>query len=129
MVAARKACLPTRLRPLNRNGVKWEAALDSGKLLKPETLAAMWSPSPASVRTSGPLGRGMGLRWTVASSSGHRTAFSNGGDAALYLRFPDDRLTIVVLTNCHGAKTGSLADGLATHYAPEIARYSPFSER
>ena len=95
---------------LNTNAddlVKWEDALSSGKLLKPETLTAMWATSPASIRVSGYRTNGMGLGWVMMDDSGHKTAYHNGGSSALYLRFLDDHLTIVVMTNCHGAYSGA----------------------
>ncbi len=107
--------------------VKWEAALVSGKLLTPESLSAMWTPAPASMRVYGTRTLGMGLGWRVADSSGHRTASFNGGVATLYLRYLDDGLTIVVLTNCQGAKTEAMAGRILSHYFPDLARHSAFT--
>ena len=114
--------------------VKWEAALGSGKLLTPESLSAMWEAAPAStrissIRTFSSLSQGMGLGWQVANSDGHRTAYSHGGGAALYLRYLDDGLTIVVLTNCHGTNTVAIAERITSHYFPDLARYSPLNVR
>ena len=101
--------------------IKWERALDTGKLLKPETIAAMWTPSTASIRTAIDRTYGMGLGWATSDKSGHRNAYHNGGGSSFYNRFLDDHLTIIVLTNCHGAETDQLVDWLASHYDPAIA--------
>lgn len=109
--------------------IKWELALTSGKLLKPDTLAAMWKPSKTSIRLVRNGTAGMGLAWYVYDLGGHRTAAHGGGGSSLYLRLLDDHITIVVLTNCHGAEVDQIAEFLTSHYFPELTKSSPFAKQ
>lgn len=101
----------------------WHAALFGGKLLKPNSLALMQAPGklkdgrlgsasrtprPGAPAPPGPpseYGFGLMLGWP----SGHRSighgGSINGFNAALQ-SFPDDKLTLVVLTNTDGASAG-----------------------
>jgi CubicO group peptidase (beta-lactamase class C family) len=75
---------------------RWAAALDEGKLLKPETLRQMWTPARLNDGQTGPFGIG----WIVAEHQGRKVVGHSGGPAlADVVRFVDDRLTIAVLTN------------------------------
>lgn len=99
--------------------VKWEAALASGGLLKPESLAAMWHPEPATFRTMRGRRAGMGLGWYVTDVPGHRTAFLEGGMSSSYNRMLDDHLTVIVLTNCRGADLDRIVKRISTYYIPK----------
>ena len=89
--------------------VKWEAAMSSGKILKPSSLQQMWTP--AKLRNGSPAvigdnGHGKpnyyGLGWFISEHRGHRNVFHPGdkpGFSSTISRFPDDRLTIIVLCN------------------------------
>ena len=72
----------------------WDAALSDGRLFKPATLHAAFYPW---TKTEDPAVRyGFGWRLTVDSAwhSGETAGFRN-----VIVRFGDDRLTVVVLTN------------------------------
>jgi CubicO group peptidase (beta-lactamase class C family) len=93
---------------------KFAQALDSGKLLKQSSLDLMWER-----RT---LGEGkpnsFGIGWVVGLYGGRRTVGHSGGPALSdLLRFPEDKLTIVVLTNAQRLYP-HLAQGVADFYYP-----------
>ena len=78
--------------------LKWMNALAHGRILKPETLRAMWSPSRLLDGTT--IDYGLGAR--VGSVSGHRMVGhtgNGGGFRNVLLFFPEDDVTVVVLSN------------------------------
>ncbi|MBV9926315.1 MAG: beta-lactamase family protein [Acidobacteria bacterium] len=103
---------------------KWDAALSEGRLLKPASLAEMWRPVRLNdgkvFRLEKTLGYGLG--WEIYERPGHRAVGHSGSDAVSYMRFPDDRLSVAVLTNCQGADPDSLVFGVAALYVPALGR-------
>jgi CubicO group peptidase (beta-lactamase class C family) len=75
--------------------VTWDAALAAGKVVKPATLAQMWTPVRLNSGASYPYGFG----WFVDERRGHRWISHTGITGTELSRFPDDELTVVVLTN------------------------------
>jgi CubicO group peptidase (beta-lactamase class C family) len=79
-----------------RDLARFAAALDRGALLKPEVLSTMWTPH----RLNDGKQTTWGIGWVVRSYEGRRTVGHSGGPALSdFLRFPDDRLTVIVLQN------------------------------
>ena len=77
---------------------KWDAALDSERIVKRSSLETMWKPLPFDDGSAYPDAIG----WFVANANGHHIVFHTGGGPgarAVISRYLDDRLTIVVLTN------------------------------
>ena len=74
---------------------KWDAALYSEKLLKQSSLALMWTPVTLNNGRSSPYGFG----WEVNEQRGHRIIGHTGITGTEITRFPNDSLTIIVLTN------------------------------
>lgn len=107
--------------------VKWNAALDAGTLLPASSLAQMWTPPvlPGKARS------GYGMGWVSQTIQGHRVVWHNGslpGAMGFLGRFPDDHLTIIVLSNMSpldGFDEASpflpLGQGLASLYVPALA--------
>jgi CubicO group peptidase (beta-lactamase class C family) len=96
--------------------LKWEAALDSGRILTQSSLALMRTPTtlPDGMR----IDYGFGTR--LGSLDGHRLfghTGSGGGFRNVFESFPDDHLTIVILMNL--GDPGSPPPGVM---AAEIAR-------
>jgi CubicO group peptidase (beta-lactamase class C family) len=86
--------------------VKWEAALTGGKVVQPSSLDQLWTPVRLHDGTSRPYGFG----WRVEALFGHRLITHEGITGTQYSRFPDDGLTVIVLTNlgrCIGTAAGS----------------------
>lgn len=87
-------------------------ALDTGKILKQESLREMWSP----VRLNDGSTYGYGLGWTVGEHNGRQVVGHEGGGAAWIAHFPTEHLSIVVLCNLNGARADELQYGIADLY-------------
>ena len=75
--------------------VTWDTALASGKVLKRDSLDVMWTPVRLNSGAFYPYGFG----WVVDERRGHRNIYHTGITGTELSRFPDDGLTVVVLTN------------------------------
>jgi D-alanyl-D-alanine carboxypeptidase len=78
--------------------LRWEAALDGGRVLSPSSLALMRAPTMLADGTK--IDYGLGTR--LGSLDGHRVlghTGSGGGFRSVLESFPEDRLTIVILIN------------------------------
>jgi D-alanyl-D-alanine carboxypeptidase len=78
-----------------RDLVKWDNALAAGKVVKQSSLEQMWTPVKLNSGGSFPYGFG----WQFDERRGHRMITHSGITGTEYTRFPEDRLTVVVLTN------------------------------
>jgi len=98
---------------------KWDAALYSTKILKKSSLKKMWTPIKLNDGTPVPYGFG----WEIADINGH-TQIGHGGGlpgfVASISRFVDDKLTVIVLTNCEGTNLRRIALGIAGFYVPGV---------
>ena len=98
---------------------KWDAALQTGKILKQSTLEQMWTPVKLNNGTTYPYGFG----WELAAISGHKQLNHGGslpGFRSQLARFVDDKVTVVVLTNGDNANAASIAIGVANFYVPGL---------
>lgn len=102
---------------------KWDAALRRGKLLKQSSLDLMWTPAQLNNGQEAMMfGDAYGFGWTLGEVRGYRTAEHAGASGAYILRFLDDNLTIIVLTNLDvtaGSQPGLLARGMAGLLKPQ----------
>jgi CubicO group peptidase (beta-lactamase class C family) len=81
---------------------KYDAAIDASVLVAPETQALAWT-NAVSTTTGQPLPYGLG--WFVQQHRGHRLVWHYGlwpQYSALYLKLPDDQLTLILLANSGG---------------------------
>lgn len=107
--------------------IQWDAGLAAGRLISKESYDEMWTP----VKTSDGKKQSYGFGWVVDSLNGRRRHSHGGawqGFTTYIVRFPDDKLTVVVLTNCApspallpGSNPGRIADGIVKIIAPELA--------
>ncbi|QEH38597.1 Penicillin-binding protein 4* [Aquisphaera giovannonii] len=100
--------------------VKWDAALRDHTLLDAATLEAMWQPAPLPKGGKAQYGFG----WGVSRVNGHRRISHGGGISGFsteLMRFPDDGLTVIVLTNAEGGAAGPIAAGIAGRVLPALA--------
>ena len=74
---------------------KWDQALAAGKVVKESTLNEMWSPAPFNDGQSYPYGYG----WEMNQMAGRPMITHQGLSGTEYTILPDDKLTIIVLTN------------------------------
>lgn len=100
---------------------KWDAALTARAILKPASFAAMWTPAPLSHGKNYPYG----FAWDISEMNGHALLEHGGswqGFTADYSRYPDDYLSVVVLTNLDSAHSdpGKIAHEVAALYIPAL---------
>jgi CubicO group peptidase (beta-lactamase class C family) len=105
---------------------KWDAALHSGKLLKREILERMWAAPHLNDGSQSEYGFG----WGLGQARGHRFVSHTGGHltgfTTIILRYPDDGLTVVALTNQRGGSNpNAIARGVANLYLPGIIAPAP----
>lgn len=98
---------------------KWDAALYTEKLLKKVSLDQIWTP----VKLNNGFTHNYGFGWSLSDIRGHRV-IGHGGITGTYIfRLPDDKLTVIVLTNlsmASGSSPLSIARGVAGRYVPGI---------
>jgi CubicO group peptidase (beta-lactamase class C family) len=97
---------------------KWDIALAAGKLVKKTSLAAMWTPVKLNDGRSYPYGFG----WEIRKLLGRRMIVHAGYAGTEYTILPDDRLTVIVLTNLRGneVNTLGLTRGIAIRYLSNL---------
>ena len=109
--------------------VRWDRALRETIVLSAESLAELWRPvtlADGSVfRLDGRV-LGYALGWSTADRPGHRAVWASGGNTVALHRYLDDRLTVIVLTNCQGAEPNAVAEGVAGFYVPELREQPVF---
>ena len=100
---------------------RWDAALYTESVLKKATLEQMWTP--ATLNNGKTTNYGFG--WAIQSISGHRCISHGGahvtGFQTSFNRYVDDRLTVVVFSNCIGLGVDRLAQRVAGVYVPALA--------
>jgi len=102
---------------------KWDAALYTEKLIKKSSLDQMWTPVKLNNGTVNP--DGYGFAWFVHSMNGHRMIEHGGswqGFHAAIVRYPDDKLTVVVLCNLDSdhSDVASIGHRVAGFYEPAL---------
>jgi hypothetical protein len=98
---------------------KWDAALYTDKVLKQSAREQMWTPVKLNSGATHPYGFG----WELQTISGHKLVNHGGslpGFRASFLRFVDDKLTVVVLTNSDNANPVTIARGVADLFIPGL---------
>jgi CubicO group peptidase (beta-lactamase class C family) len=108
---------------------KWDAALNTERILRRSSLDAMWTPVPLDDGSAYPSGIG----WFIASAKGHRIVFHTGGGLGFYAaisRYVDDRLTIIVMTNIGEAHADvmKIVGEVAGIYLPETKGANPIKD-
>jgi CubicO group peptidase (beta-lactamase class C family) len=79
---------------------KWDAALYTTRLLTQSSLDRVWTVYPLNDGT--PNWAGYGFGWFIGRQNGHRMLWHSGawqGFTCVISRYPEDNLSVVVLTN------------------------------
>jgi CubicO group peptidase (beta-lactamase class C family) len=80
---------------------KWDQALYTDRLVSQETLGTVFTSTVSFISSiAGEAAYGYG--WEISQQAGHRVTWHNGlawGLASYLARYPDDQLTIIVLSN------------------------------
>jgi CubicO group peptidase (beta-lactamase class C family) len=93
---------------------KWDAALYTTQLLKQSSLDAMWTVY--KLNNGKPNDGDYGFAWEITTQNGHRIIEHGGawqGFTCQISRYPDDSLTVVVLTNSDSARPDYMAPVIA----------------
>ena len=99
---------------------KWDAALYTESLIKKSSLQDMWTPVKLNDGKTGNYGFG----WMFGDRNGHKFQTHGGGTAGfstVITRYPDDQLTVIVLTNRAGADASGIAAKVAGLVNPALA--------
>lgn len=86
--------------------LRWDQALNTERLVSRRTLDEIFTPEK----------NGYGYGWMIGDSAGHRQIGHGGsiqGFSAFISRFPDDRVTIIVLSNSQATSATRIAKDLA----------------
>ena len=98
---------------------KWDAMLNSDRVLTGSTRRQMWTPVTLNDGKSHPYGFG----WELASLKDRKQVQHGGsmpGFRSQFVRFVDDRLTIIVLTNAEDVDRDEIVHGIAALYLPVL---------
>jgi CubicO group peptidase (beta-lactamase class C family) len=104
---------------------KWDAALYTERVLRKASRDRMWTPVTLNSGKSYHYGFG----WALGDIRGHRIVEHGGawqGFKSAIVRFPDDRLTVILLANLAQTDPSKFAHGIAAIVDPELA---PIEER
>jgi len=94
---------------------KWDAALDANRILSADSRRQMWSPVTLNDGKTAPYGFG----WHVESLRGKLRVHHGGGlpgFTAEFMKYVDDRLTVILLINGNDVDPPSIASGVAALY-------------
>jgi CubicO group peptidase (beta-lactamase class C family) len=108
----------------------WLIALQTGKLLEESSsIETLWTPAVLdNGQTQGfnDLLNGYALGWPVVVRDEHPALGPEGGDRAAFFVYPQDGMSIVVVTNLMGAVPSQFIDDVAGVYIPEMRRENGF---
>lgn len=98
---------------------KWDAALVGGKLVRKQAMESLWSRARFNSGRTYPYGMG----WFLPVMNGHKIV-AHGGNTIAYssdiFRYPDGRLTIIILTNRSVISPESMAGDIAKMLDPAL---------
>jgi CubicO group peptidase (beta-lactamase class C family) len=99
---------------------KWDAALYTDKPLKQSSLAQMWTPAKLNNSKT----KDYGFGWHTTRIGNRRLIHHGGawqGFKSYIVRFPDEKLTIILFANLWDTKDMKFARGLTSIFYPEFA--------
>ncbi|PWN62624.1 serine hydrolase domain-containing protein [Chryseobacterium viscerum] len=103
---------------------KWLIALQEGKLLKSEkSVKQLFTTIPlnnGSIGGFNKLTNGYALGWPTVVRSEHPAAAPVGGMRSALFVYPEDHLSIIVLTNLQGSNPEWFIDEIAGYYIPDM---------
>ncbi|RZJ48538.1 MAG: class A beta-lactamase-related serine hydrolase, partial [Flavobacterium sp.] len=103
---------------------KWLIALQNGKLLKKETsvteMFATTKLNNGEIGGFNKLTNGYALGWPTVERDEHRAVAPVGGMRSALFVYPEDDLSIVVLTNLQGSNPEWFIDEIAGYYFPDM---------
>lgn len=109
---------------------KWDAALYGQDILNDASKALLWQPLTLSNGKTWPLVEAYGMGWSVDSVNGHKYVEHSGswqGFTTHFIRFIDDRLSVILLANSNAADSAGMAREVASLVGPEL-RQQPIKD-
>jgi CubicO group peptidase (beta-lactamase class C family) len=94
---------------------KWDAALDGGRLLRPESLRLVFQPAAQTDDPAVQYGFGWRITGETRWHSGETTGFRN-----VIVRYPEHRFTVIVLTNRDDPAPYPTALAIAKAFLPQV---------
>ncbi len=108
----------------------WIIALQSNKFLKDKTsMTALWTPAKLNNGKTGgfsSLLNGYAAGWPIIVRSEHPAAAPVGGGRSAVFVYPNDNLSIIVLTNLSGGTPDAFIDELAGFFIPDMKESNGF---
>jgi CubicO group peptidase (beta-lactamase class C family) len=113
-----------------RDLVAWDRGIREGRVLTRESWTQIFTPVTLNSGRTYPYGFG----WAIEPVNGHPAHMHGGswqGFQTFIVRYPDDRLTIAVLSNLAQSNPGQIAEGISALLEPSLARpgLKPIAER
>jgi CubicO group peptidase (beta-lactamase class C family) len=109
---------------------QWIMALQSGRLLKDQkSLTVLWTPGLLNNGTTSGFSNllnGYSLGWPVVSRPEHPAVASVGGGRSAVFVYPEDNLSVIILTNLQGASPENFIDEVAGFYIPDMKASNGF---
>ncbi len=109
---------------------EWIIALQNNKLLKEKSsMVSLWTPARLNNgKTAGfnSLLNGYAAGWPIVARSEHPAAAAVGGGRSAVFIYPNDDLSIIVLTNLLGGSPDIFIDEIAGFYIPDMKESNGF---
>lgn len=107
----------------------WLIALNQHKLISAEHANEMWTPTTLNDGTTQGWNRlinAYAIGWPMMKRKQHPAIAAVGGNRAGVFVYPEDNMSIVVLTNLVGAIPSQFVDEIAGLYIPEMKKENGF---
>ncbi|MBB4637880.1 serine hydrolase domain-containing protein [Longimicrobium terrae] len=102
---------------------RFDAALDDERLLADSSKQMMWSAGRNAAGQTLPYGVGWYVQEIGARRAVWHSGLWDGAYSALYLKLPDERLTLILLANSDGLGWGNPLDQAAVERSPFAAAF------
>jgi CubicO group peptidase (beta-lactamase class C family) len=89
--------------------ILYHKAIISDALISKKAKELMWSP--VDFKDGPPFSYGLG--WVVDEQLNHKRVWHSGGGKAIFMHFPEKKLSVIVLSNVVNTSPNSLAEGIA----------------
>lgn len=111
------------IRSTAKDLAEWIITLQKLKLINKDSLAQLWTPQALKDGTYRGFDKtinGYALGWPVVRRAAHPAIAPTGGARAAIFVYPNDDLTVIVLTNLLGASPQRFIEKIASIYLPDL---------